>query len=323
VKILFITSTRIGDAVLSTGLLAWLIERHPGAALTIACGPPAAPLFEAVPGLERLIVLRKRPFDLHWPALWRACVGRRWDLVVDLRRSLLPWLLWARSRRRLPKPGAPLHRVALIARTLDLDPPPSPRLWTSPAHERAAARLLAGAPGTEGPLLAVGPAANWAAKTWPAARFAELIRRLTGPRGALAGARVAVICGPGETETARPVLTAVPETQRFALDAEPLLTVFTLLRRAALFVGNDSGLMHMAAAAGAPTLGLFGPSDERLYAPWGEHAAVARGAESAQELLARAEAGAQGGLMESLEVAAVEAAARELLARTESAARSP
>jgi len=322
VKILFITSTRIGDAVLSTGLLAWLIERHPGASVTIVCGPPAAALFEAAPGLERLIVLRKRPFDLHWPALWRACVGQRWDLVVDLRRSLLPWLLAARSRRRLPRADAPVHRVALIARTFDLDPPPAPRLWTAPTHERAAAQLLAGTPGKEEPLLAVGPTANWTDKTWPAERFAKLIGHLTGPQGALAGARVAVICGPEESETAWPVLAAVPEAQRIALAGAPLLTVFALLRRAALFVGNDSGLMHMAAAAGVPTLGLFGPSDERLYAPWGEHTAVARGAESARELIARAKEGAQGSLMESLEVAAVETAARKLLARAESAARA-
>ena len=56
-----------------------------------------------------------------------------------------------------------------------------------------------------------------------------------------------------------------------------LLTAYALLKRARLFIGNDSGLMHLAAAAGAPTLGLFGPSDERLYAPWGPKARVLRG----------------------------------------------
>ena len=57
--ILFVTATRIGDAVLSTGLLGYLIERYPAARLTIAAGPVAAPLFEAVPQLERLIVVSK------------------------------------------------------------------------------------------------------------------------------------------------------------------------------------------------------------------------------------------------------------------------
>jgi ADP-heptose:LPS heptosyltransferase len=59
-----------------------------------------------------------------------------------------------------------------------------------------------------------------------------------------------------------------------------LLTVYAALKRARLFIGNDSGLMHLAAAAGAPTLGLFGPSDDRLYAPWGQHARVVRGPRS-------------------------------------------
>ena len=88
-KILYITSTRIGDAVLSTGLLGWLVEHLPEARVTIACGPLAAPLFAAVPGLERVIVLRKRPGGLHWLDLWRACLGVRWGLVVDLRRSAI------------------------------------------------------------------------------------------------------------------------------------------------------------------------------------------------------------------------------------------
>src|SRR6202047_187873 len=97
--ILFVTATRIGDAVLSTGLLSYLIDRHPTAALTIAAGPIAAPLFEAVPRLERLIVVNKRRFSLHWVGLYRAIVGQQWDLVVDLRGSTLAWLLRARERR--------------------------------------------------------------------------------------------------------------------------------------------------------------------------------------------------------------------------------
>src|SRR5579884_1716386 len=70
-RILFVTATRIGDAVLSTGLLAHLIERHPAARLTIAAGPAAAALFSAVPGLERLVVLDKRRWALHWLPLRR------------------------------------------------------------------------------------------------------------------------------------------------------------------------------------------------------------------------------------------------------------
>src|ERR1700722_10114905 len=101
--ILFVTATRIGDAVLSSGLLGYLIERHPGARLTIAAGPIAAPLFEAVPGLDRLITVHKQPFAAHWLALYGAVAQRRWDVVVDLRGSALAWLLRAGERRVMAK----------------------------------------------------------------------------------------------------------------------------------------------------------------------------------------------------------------------------
>src|SRR5271156_2505610 len=108
--ILFVTATRIGDAVLSTGLLGYLIERHAGARLTIAAGPLAAPLFEAVPGLERIVTISKRPLAAHWLGLYGAVVGRRWDMVVDLRGSALAWLLRAGERRGVGKGGKDGHR---------------------------------------------------------------------------------------------------------------------------------------------------------------------------------------------------------------------
>jgi len=86
-RILFVTATRIGDAVLSTGLLDYLTDRHPTARLTIAAGPVAAPLFEAVPQLERLEVIEKLRWSAHWLPFYAAVATRRWDLVVDLRGS--------------------------------------------------------------------------------------------------------------------------------------------------------------------------------------------------------------------------------------------
>ena len=65
-----------------------------------------------------------------------------------------------------------------------------------------------------------------------------------------------------------------------------LLTAYAALGHARLFIGNDSGLMHLAAAAETPTLGLFGPSDERLYGPWGKHARALRGPRSFEQFKA-------------------------------------
>ena len=176
-RILFVTATRIGDAVLSTGLLSHAISRFRDARLTIAAGPAAAPLFEAVPGLDQLIVLRKRRWALHWLALYGRTVGRRWDLVVDLRGSALAWLLWAGERRVTAKGDPREHRVRQLARLFGLEPPPSPVIWTGARHDRAAEALIP--PGT--PVLAIGPAANWRGKEWRAERLAELPSRLNAP----------------------------------------------------------------------------------------------------------------------------------------------
>ena len=312
-RILFVTANRVGDAVLSTGLLAELVRRHPGARITIACGPAAASLFEAAPGLERIIVMAKRPLARHWLGLWHATVGRAWDLVVDLRASALAWTLRARSRRVLRTSNAPEHRVVQLARVLSLAAPAAPEIWTTAVQRDEAARLL-----PDGPVLAVGPTANWGGKRWPAERFAETVQRLTAPGAPLAGAAVAVLGGPGEKKDAEPVIAAIPEPRRIDLVGRiDLLTAAACLDRCALFIGNDSGLMHLAAATGTPTLGLFGPSREVHYAPWGPRTAVVRTIAGYDELV-----GGPGydhrrhdTLMDTLSIDAVEAAATALLCR--------
>jgi ADP-heptose:LPS heptosyltransferase len=314
-NLLFITATRIGDAVLSTGLLAHLLDRHAGASVTIACGAPARGLFAAVPGLERIIVLEKKRFAGHWFGLWSTTARRHWDLAVDLRGSLLTSFLPRRAA--LVDRGAypQAHRVVELARLLRVEPPPAPRLWLAPANRARAAALLPG----EAPVLALGPAANWPPKTWPIDRFVTLMRRLTAPGAALASARVLVAAAPNERALVAPLVAAIaPERLVDLSGGGDLLDVAACLERARLFIGNDSGLMHLAAAAGAPTLGLFGPSPDERYAPWGPNAAVVRTAESFEALMARVGRGetAPGAMMASLTVDAVEAAAQALLART-------
>jgi heptosyltransferase-3 len=198
--ILFVTATRIGDAVLSTGLLSHIIERYPGARLTIAAGPVAAPVFEAVPGLDEIIVLNKRRWGLHWLQLYARVVTRRWTLVVDLRGSALAWIVRAGDRRVMGKRDPQVHRVRQLGRLFGLDPPPSPVLWTAPRHEQTADLLLPPGP----PVLAVGPAANWRGKEWRAERFADLALRLTAPAGPFPGARIAVLAAAPEPREYRP-----------------------------------------------------------------------------------------------------------------------
>jgi len=310
-RILFITSSRIGDAVLSTGLLAHLLERHPGARVTVVSGPEPAELFAAVPGLERVIRLVKGPGSLHWLRLWLSCVGRRWDLVVDLRGSAVAWLLPAAARRVKRGGLGQGHMIRQLARVLDLDVPPESRVWVTREQEAAAALLVP--PGT--PVLGVAPVANWRGKEWRAASFVELIRRVVGEGGILPGGRVAVLGAADERARAGPVLESVPRERLIDLVGRvDLPTAYLCLGRCAFFVGNDSAPMHLAAAAGTPTLGLFGPSRHELYAPWGRATAVVRTPESYEELIGRPgyHRLRTDTLMDGLSVDAAERAARAL-----------
>ncbi len=283
-KILFITSNRIGDCVLSTGLLAHLLEVHPGASVTIACGPSPAPLFRAVPGLNRIIVMDKGPRKAHWRKLWLETAFHLWDLVVDLRASAFAWVVPARRRLVYRPAKASIHRVrqlgALVGRA---GTPPVPRLWLDEAARIEAVRRIPAGP----PILAVGPTANWLGKQWPAEQFAELITKLTAEKGILPQARVAVFGSSSERAAAEPVLTAIPPERRIDLiGGIDLPGVAACLGRCAFYIGNDSGLMHMAAATGIPTLGLFGPSNDAHFAPWGERADFVRGERSFHEYVA-------------------------------------
>jgi len=111
--------------------------------------------------------------------------------------------------------------------------------------------------------LAIHPGSGSPAKNWPAARFAALVR-------SLGAARWLLVRGPADDAAA--ALETVPGA-RVARDL-PLRVLAALLARAGAYVGNDSGVTHLAAATGVPTLALFGPTDPRVWAPVGPRVTV-------------------------------------------------
>ncbi|MGV4876166.1 glycosyltransferase family 9 protein [Acetobacter indonesiensis] len=300
-RILFITATRLGDAVLSTGLLAHLIRHVPDARFTIVCGPVAAGLFQNLPGLERVIVMEKRKYDFHWLDLWKNCIGHKWDLAIDLRGSAITFFLNTRKRLIMRGGRRPGLRVAHLGQVLKLSPPPLPTVWLNDADQTMADQMLL----VSGPLIALGPTANWTGKIWPTDRYLALWAAVSKT---LPAARPVIFYGPGQQERtlAQPVLDVLPN----AIDAGghfSLTQVAAMLTRCCLYIGNDSGLMHLAAASGTPTLGLFGPSRASEYAPSGPHTAwvVAPGPEGEAPIA-------------GLSVATVAEAANRLLAETHS-----
>jgi ADP-heptose:LPS heptosyltransferase len=315
-RILFITATRIGDAILSTGLLDHLVCKHPAAKITIVCGPAAAGLFESAPNIEHLIVMDKMVFSLHWLRMWGLTTGKLWHLVVDLRNAPLSYILPSMRHFHLGKVKDTEHRIISISRVLGLEKlPPAPKLFCSDLDQAQAISLIPD--GT--PVLAIGPTANWAAKIWRVEYYAELTKRFSGSNGLMPGCRIALFGRDNERPNSIRLIEAIPAERRIDLIGRlNLAEVYACLQRCSFYVGNDSGLMHLAAASGLPTLGLFGPSKELLYGPWGAHCASVRTPEGFDDIHPEGfNHRTTGSLMDSLTVDQVETAARALWQKTQ------
>jgi heptosyltransferase-3 len=312
-KILFITATNLGDTVLSMGALDELIRRYPHARFTIACGPAVTELFKSIPQVEKIIPMVKGPFVSHWRHLARQTLRHKWDVVVDLRNSILSRLYICKKIHVWNKQQDTLHKVEQIAQVIGAAPAPAPRLWYSASDHTDAKNIIPERQKT----LIIGPTAKWPGKIWPAENYAALAKALTAKDSALFGAKIAVIAATGEEKQGYALYDQLDADIRIDLIAKcPLSVVSAILSRATLYIGNDSGLTHLAAASGCKTLALFGPGWPQLYRPWGPHAAFVATPENAEELLAPYKAdlnAVTSSLMRSLTVDAAKIAAEKLL----------
>ncbi|HYF23852.1 MAG TPA: glycosyltransferase family 9 protein [Caulobacteraceae bacterium] len=269
---------------MASGLIARLHAEIPHASFTVVTGEAAAGLFRDTPRLDRVIVCEDAA-GLKAFKLWNELKARHWGFVLDLRGTGLAG--WLRAKKRaVNKPasgGDPVHAVVEAAKLLKLEEdPPAPYLFTGEETEAAAAQFM----GRGGPVLAIAPGADWLGKAWPAERFSEVAARLLAPDGPMAGARLLIVGSDADRDAARTVKFAAGKDR--VLDAtgklDPL-TAYAALRQARLFVGNDGLMAHLAAAAGVPTIALFGPSDDRASAPWGRHVRVVRGPRQFEDFL--------------------------------------
>jgi ADP-heptose:LPS heptosyltransferase len=199
------------------------------------------------------------------------------DVVIAFSRSAPVLGALAPRARRLvardpaPPAGGP-HASLWLAGALESlgvqeAPAPAPLLFTDAeaADARAATAVLP--PG----FVAVHPGSGSSAKNWPLERFVEVARRLGGGQPWL------LVLGPAEEDLVAPVTTSAggpPESSGSvpgALVARGVSVrgLAAMLARAGLYVGNDSGVSHLAAASGAPTLALFGPTDPAQWSPVG------------------------------------------------------
>jgi lipopolysaccharide heptosyltransferase II len=301
-RILLIRLRLVGDVVFTTPAIAALRRRFPDARLTYLVEPAAAPVVAGHPALDDVIVVpRRRGWRrvLDDIRLARQLRATRFDLVVDFHGGpRASWLAWSTGAARrvgytitgrgwmytdvVPRARAltPRHSVEnqwdLLAR-LDVPPPDRDRDAVTMSEDAAAAsrvsaRLAAQGVAPSHDVIVVHVSAGNPFRRWPADSFAEVA-------GLLAARdlrrRIIFTSGPSEAAAAE----AVAKNARARLGRErechivscgefDLPELRALVARAALYIGGDSGPLHVAATTATPIVGIYGPTLAERSAPW-------------------------------------------------------
>jgi predicted lipopolysaccharide heptosyltransferase III len=298
-RLLLVRLRSLGDAVLLTPALAALKQWRPDLRLTVLLYRRFAGILEGHPHVDEIFAFE--PAGLTAPLeigrTVSAVRARRFDACLNLHGGTLSALVTLASGARqragfghfrfrfaytalAPEPlrlagGQRLHaveRVFALLYSFGLPPgeiPPA-RLVVSPAARSAVAQKLAARGLRAGGRYAVcHPAANFFTKEWPFERWAQFARGLESEHGLA----TVFTGGPGEGAKLDAVARAAGKTL-VRLEALPLPELAALVEGAALFVGNDSGPAHVAAALGRPTVVLFGSSDAVAWGPWSANSAI-------------------------------------------------
>jgi heptosyltransferase-3 len=259
-RIAVIRLRSLGDCVLTTPALALLKNHRPDLKITVIVEPRFAGIFEGNPDVDEIRD--------------DACAA---DVALNLHGGTRSMWLTLATRAKY-RAGFAHHRYGFIyshkipraqeilgvhRRVHTAEHLASAMFWLGvPQSEIPRAKLVAEAAPALAPYAVIHPFASSPDKTWRAERFVEVARKLSGLQPVF-------LAGPGDDTS--------PFASFRVWKNEPLGRVKSLMSGASLFIGNDSGPAHIAAAFGVPVVVLFGSSEPTTWAPWRTESQVLTG----------------------------------------------
>ena len=287
----------VGDVLMTTPAIRLLRQTYPEARITMAVNKGTEDVLRHNPHLNQILtidreIVEKAPFYTRLPYEWGLLKMLRkgdYDLSVDFdsgERAAYLALLggidvrigfhYQKGLRRLifnhqVSIKRSLHTVErnlmLVEKTLGLIRKDDRlELYTGPEEDRRMALWLRRHRLSGKDLVVIHPGARFWFKRWPAKKWASLMDILQGKLGL----SVVITGGGREMEDVRAILSKM-KTPAYSLAGQTtVLELAALIKQATLFIGNDSGPMHIAAAMGTPVIALFGPTEPALWKPWGK-----------------------------------------------------
>ena len=274
-RILIISSNRLGDSILSSGLNEYYKNLYKDSYLTFVCGETPRDLFRHCEYVDEVIVLKKKKYSLHWFTLWKKVFFRKWMHIVDLRGTLISFFLLGVNKKIFKKNKTEtLHKVEEVSRQIT-GKIINPSIKLNLKSNKILLKLR------KKKMVAICPTANWSAKIWPQDNFLAMIHKLSNTK-TFKNFNFVLI---GPVSEKRMINRIKHHNILNMYGKLSLLEIYLLLKECKLFIGNDSGLMHLAALAGIQTVGLFGPSSKIKYHPWGKQTLALSGKKSPEQLM--------------------------------------
>ncbi len=264
-KILVFSFSFIGDAVLSTCVIQPLRAHFRNSHITFLVGPSASNILADDPQLDAVLVYDNRGEHAGLKGrlkLIQTLRREKYDLAVDLRDSLVARCIgaehWGLTRGERERHAVTRYLEVLSRHGVDTTDA-HPHLQLTESEQAKAHNFLAEADATPDRLLiGMHPGGNWEYKLWDAKKYAQLATALSTEKNA----SILLFAGPNERQLQAQVADMM-ETPPILVKTGNLREVAALIAACDIYIGNDTGPMHIAAAVSTPVVALFGSTNHR------------------------------------------------------------
>jgi lipopolysaccharide heptosyltransferase I len=301
-EILIIRLSSIGDILHCTPVVSSLKAAWPKCRITWLVGEAAAELIKYNPYIDEIIIWSRENFEKQlrkfalirtydsWRDLQKKLASKNFDMLLDIHGLFLTGVIASqvRTTRRIGMSEArefnslfmtevaePLSRHIVdrylgVLKPLEIRPLQDKMTLVIPEDSRDFAKTFLTAAGVllSDRFVVLVPGTTWASKNWPTELFAKVACSIHQDF------KIVLCGGKLEVKLGREIQTKAGVVLINAIARTSVLELAAILERAAVVVSGDTGPLHMAAALGVPTVGLFGPTDPEIYAPRGQQHAT-------------------------------------------------
>ena len=279
-KILVFSFSFIGDAVLSTAVIQPLRRHFSDAHITFLVGPRAFDLLATDPNIDATVVYDNRGEHAGWKGRLRLIKTLRlgkFDLVVNLRDSLMARCIgaehWGLARGNSNRHAVTRYLEVLQRQNIDTTNAHPLLELTETEHSEARNFLIEAGTKSEPLLIGIHPGGNWGYKLWDTKSYAQVASTLAKKLNAA----ILLFAGPNERELLAQVAEMM-EVPLILVQTDNLRHLAALISACDVYIGNDTGPMHIAAAVGTPVVALFGSTNPIRSGPYGDtHTVVQSG----------------------------------------------